>query len=277
MLSKVEIHGHRGARGLLPENTLSAFKEAVNFGVDAIELDVVISKDNQIVVSHEEWMNADFCLLPDGKEILTSDEKLYNLFNMSYNEIKMFDCGTKTNRHFPFQKSEKAYKPLLSEVIGFIEEFTKINNLKPVTYNIEIKSEIANEPTFQPRPDKIVDLVLHCLSKFSINERVIIQSFDSRILEIINKQNRHFRLGYLIENNNDFETNLSKLCFKPHYYNPEYILVTKELITYMHQKNIKVIPWTVNDSDVMKHLLKLGVDGIITDYPNIALEVLKCS
>lgn len=275
MSKKIEIHGHRGARGLLPENTLSAFTEAVRLGVDAIELDVVISKDNQVVVSHEEWMHELFCTQPNGLPIQPNTETQFNLYEMPYANIKLFDCGTKQNSHFPEQKTVKSYKPLLSEVIEHIEEYIKTNQQKPITYNIEIKSEVAHYDIFQPQPERLVELILNVLKPFQLNHRIMLQCFDINVLQILHQLTTNIPLGLLIENNNTPAFNLNLLGFKPHFYNPEFILVNKELIQQLHQQQINIIPWTVNDINDMEQLVKIGVDGIITDYPNRAIELLR--
>src|SRR5579871_4728236 len=94
---KFDVEGHRGARGLMPENTIPAFLLALDSGVTTLEMDLAITKDNRVVVSHEPWMSADYCLGPDGKEINTRDEKKYNIFRMTYEEVKQWDCGSKGN------------------------------------------------------------------------------------------------------------------------------------------------------------------------------------
>src|SRR5688500_14114641 len=98
----IHVQGHRGARGLHPENTLQGFVEAVKLGVDTLEMDVVISADKQCVVSHEAWMNEDFCTLPNGAPVEKGAAKNYNLYRMTYADIKKFDCG-KRNAEFPGQ------------------------------------------------------------------------------------------------------------------------------------------------------------------------------
>src|ERR1700757_4808979 len=123
----IEIHGHRGARGYYPENTITSFIEAIKLGVTAIELDVVISKDMQVVVSHEAWMNEAFCSRPDGMEVESNSRAKYNLFKMKYEEIVKFDCGNRGNTEFPLQQPMPEHKPLLSEVIDKVESYTKEN------------------------------------------------------------------------------------------------------------------------------------------------------
>src|ERR1035437_7559361 len=137
----IDIQGHRGARGLFPENTLTSFIEAVKLGVDTLEMDVVISLDWQVVVSHEAWMNEAFCNCPDGKEVEANSKDKYNLYKITYSEIATYDCGIRGNKEFPLQKKIAAHKPLLSEVITKIDAYTKENKLPAIKYNIEIKSE----------------------------------------------------------------------------------------------------------------------------------------
>ncbi|MBK7183953.1 MAG: hypothetical protein IPH89_14105 [Bacteroidetes bacterium] len=146
-----QVHGHRGFRGHFPENTLIAFKEAIKAGADYIELDVLITKDSQVVVSHEPWFNPKTCTSPDGKAItkrsrLPDGQAKNNLHQLTYSEIKKYDCGKRGNKKFPAQAKLSAYKPLLSEVIQELELFTKENNLPPIKYNIEIKKSFTWRP-----------------------------------------------------------------------------------------------------------------------------------
>src|SRR3954464_10968 len=85
---KFDVQGHRGARGLMPENTIPAFLLALDSGVTTLEMDLVITKDKQVIVSHDPWMNAAFCLDPSGREIKEKDEKKYNIFQMEYEQVK---------------------------------------------------------------------------------------------------------------------------------------------------------------------------------------------
>jgi glycerophosphoryl diester phosphodiesterase len=275
ILKQVQIHGHRGARGLFPENTITAFIEAVKLGVRTLEMDVVVSKDLKVVVSHEEWMNEAFCLQPNGNVIELNSKEKYNLYKMNYGEIASYDCGSKVNPEFPFQKNSPEHKPLLSDVINTVESYTKNNNLPEVTYNIEIKSELFGDHIFHPEPSVFVQLVLNELELHPINNRFILQSFDVRILQEIKKIKSDIVIGLLVENYDSLQTNLKRLGFIPNMYNPEFPLVTPELIKELHHKNIQIIPWTVNEITDMKNLITMGVDGIITDYPNRAIELIK--
>jgi glycerophosphoryl diester phosphodiesterase len=271
MSKKIEIHGHRGFRGYYPENTLTAFKEAVKIGVDAIELDVVISKDSQVIVSHEPWFNHKICTEPNGDRITLRNQ--HNLYKMNYEDIKKYDCGSKGNSEFPEQKKIAEYKPLLSETIEEIEKFCNENNLPKISYNIEIKSGKLGDKKWHPLPQKIVELVYNVIKEFNINERIMIQSFDLRSLQAIHKLDPTLKIGLLIANTGSVEHNINKLGFIPYMYNPSIKLTKEKTVKHAHQQGCKVMVWTVNSPDDMQRLIDYGVDGLITDFPDIALKL----
>jgi glycerophosphoryl diester phosphodiesterase len=270
---KTEIHGHRGYRGHFPENTLTAFKEAVLLGVDALELDVVISKDSQVVVSHEPWFNYKISTEPNGEKVRALHQ--HNLFRMNYEEIRKYDCGIRGNSEFPEQKPLAEYKPLLNEVIAVLEAFCIANDLPPVTYNIEIKSGKIGDGKWHPEPAVIARLVYEEIRAFNINERILVQSFDIRSLQAIHKLDPDLRIGLLIANTGSVDHNIRKLGFCPYMYNPSLKLTKEHTIRQAHDHGCKIMPWTINHAEDMKRLMDWGVDGIITDYPNIALKLRK--
>ena len=266
-----DLQGHRGARGLSPENTIQAFKKALDLGVNTLELDVVISKDNKVVVSHEPWLNEEVTLDAKGKNITKKDALAFNIYKNKYKKIKSYDVGSIGNPKFLEQKKEKAYKPLLSELITFAE--AKNDQIR---YNVEIKSTPKDEKNgFQPSVAEFSDLVIEQLKNAKLSlEKITVQSFDPRVLEYIHKTYPAFTLAFLTYKN-DFETNMKMLSFKPKIYSPYFILLNKEEVKRIQNKKMKVIPWTVNKKNDIVNLLKMGVDGIITDYPNIAIPLRK--
>jgi glycerophosphoryl diester phosphodiesterase len=266
----LDIQGHRGARGLYPENTVQGFIEAVKFGATTLELDVVISKDERVVVSHEPWPDPLYCYKQDGSSLGENSKEKYNFFGLKYDEILQFDCGVHGHPSFPLQKHVKEHKPLLSEVVLAVDAFVSKNNLTPVTYNVEVKSESPSDNLFHPEPPRFVELVLAQIHDMKISERIILQSFDARILQEAKKKDPSIRLGLLVEDQISFEDHIKALGFIPSYYNPEFILVTADLVRKVHEKNIKIIPWTVNEVSDMEKLIALNVDGLITDYPDKA-------
>ena len=265
-----DLQGHRGARGVRPENSIPAFILALDSGVTTVELDLAVTKDKQIVVSHEPWMSSSICLKPDGSEIPPKEEKSFNLYEMGYDEIKRFDCGLKGNEKFPEQVKIATPKPLLRDVIIAVEHHIKDYGLYEVDYNIEIKSSPSGDNKFHPTPEVFSDLVYNLIDQYLPLERVVIQSFDFRVLKYWHEKYPDIRLSALVESTKGVDANLRSLGFSPSVYSPHYKLLTKQAIDHLQRLKIRVIPWTVNEIDDMKRMLQWKVDGFITDYPDRA-------
>lgn len=270
--SHFEIIGHRGQAGNLPENSLAGFLGAVQLGVDAIELDVVVSANHKLVVSHEAYMAADYMLDPYGNRILREKEQSYNLYNMEYDLIKKFDSGLGRNIRFPRQKKLAACKPLLSDLIDSLENYITTNDLPKVKYYVEIKSEKEFYGKFQPYPQEFVALVLQLIEEKNFWDRLVLKSFDTKILEQLHLKRPDMPLSYLVFQGNP-EENLNLLSFQPTVYSPYYKILNKEDLALLHEKKLKVIPWTVNEPAAMRRMINLGVDGIISDYPQRLLAL----
>lgn len=270
-----DIEGHRGCRGLYPENTIVAFIEALNLRVNTLEMDVVVSKDNQLVVSHDPFVSDQICNTPSGQPVTAANQSTYRLYNLNYNEIRKFDCGSRGNAKFPDQKSIPAYKPLLSEVIDTVEKYIAEHHLPPVQYNIETKSTPDGDFVNHPAPDVFAKLLYNMIMQKGILSRTIVQSFDPRTLQAVKQIDNTVNTALLVFNADGLEKNLKRLNFKPTIYSPNYLLVNKKMIIQCHKLHIRIIPWTVNDIDKMQKLKKAGVDGLITDYPDRAIKVLR--
>lgn len=267
---QVDIQGHRGARGVLPENSLEAFVYALEQGVTTLELDVVVSKDGQLVVSHEPWMSATICQnVEEGNEP--------NIYKMTYAEVRSFDCGSRGNPRFPDQKKLTTYKPKLSEVFQIVESKRMDDGLPEVWYNIETKSTPEGDGVYHPVPQEFAQLLYNVVAANGMKDRVTIQSFDVRTLQAMKNIDANIPLVLLVSESEDtgLDAKLEELGFVPQAYSPEYTLVDEALVAAVHDKNMKLIPWTVNDSTEMLKLLTLGVDGIITDYPAMGIAVAK--
>ncbi|MFT6053146.1 MAG: glycerophosphoryl diester phosphodiesterase [Roseivirga sp.] len=266
----LDIQGHRGARGLMPENSIPAFMRALEEGVTTLELDVVITKDKQVLVSHDPYMLSGICSKPDGTAVSRDEVKDLNIYQMTFKEVQGYDCGSLGNRRFPEQQKMKTTKPLLSDLITQVEAYLFEKNLPKVGYNIEIKSVENEYELSQPLVGEFSELVLDVIIEKLENERFTIQSFDFNVLKHINITYPDVRLVALIENPRGVESNLSALGFVPEVYSPYFKLLKKKDIEFCHQQGMKVIPWTVNSLKEMQQLADDGVDGIITDYPNLA-------
>lgn len=275
MAQTFEIQGHRGSRGLMPENTIPAFKKAIDLGVQTLELDVVISKDHQVVVSHEPYFNPDISTMPDG-EFVTNETK-NNLYLLDYKEIKKYDVGSRGNKNFPEQQKMSVVKPLLKDMIHEAENYAKQKGVAPLKYNIEIKSEEKEYDKSQPQVADFSDLVYREIIKQLPPERVTLQSFDYNVLKHLHKQMaegkyKKISLSVLIEptDNNDIQHNLDLLGFTPEIWSPYFKQLTPERVKILHEKGIRIIPWTVNLREDMEKIKALGCDGLITDYPDRA-------
>jgi glycerophosphoryl diester phosphodiesterase len=266
---KLMLFGHQGARGMMPENTIPGMLTALDLGVNVLDMDVVVSKDEQVVLSHAPYFNHEISTQPNGKAITFKEEKNYNLFKMDYAEIRKFDVGTKFHKRFPGQAKIKAYKPLLGEVIDSVELYVKKKRLSKPTYAIETAFIRKGDGEFQPEPGVIIELIMAIVKDKKLTKRVIIQSFDIRTLQYLKEHYPKIKTTLMIDEKQDFEESVAKLGFKPDYYSPYYVLVGKGLVDRCHDAGVKIIPWTVNSPKDVQYLLNLGVDGIVTDYPNI--------
>lgn len=268
--AQIDIQGHRGARGLLPENSIPSFIKAIELGATTIEMDVFISKDKKVVVSHDGYMHHKFCLQPNGEKIAKDHQNSFNLFEMNYDSIKRFDCGKIGNPDFPEQERLSVFKPLLSEVIKIAEE----KSSGKIKYNIEIKSSPQMDGIYTPEIPEYVELVLNEISNFAIADRVTLQSFDLRTLEQIHKTSPQTEIALLVEGSNTIEEQLKKLSFKPEIISPHYKMLTQDSVKNYQKSGYKVIPWTVNDEKDLLRMIDWKVDGIITDFPDRLIDLL---
>lgn len=265
-----DLQGHRGARGLRPENTIHGFILAIDSGVTTVEMDLAVTRDRQIVVSHEPWMSAAICRQPDGAEIRERNEKEFNIFEMDYAQVRQFDCGSAGHSDFPEQVAISSSKPLLRDVIVAIEHHIKSYSLYEVDYNLEIKTSPSGDEKFHPSPEVFSDLVYNLIDQYLPLERVVIQSFDFRVLRYWHEKYPHIRLSALVNDAKSVDAHLADLGFEPSIYSPNFRLLSRQKVEYLRKKKIRVIPWTVNEISDMRRMLEFRVDGFITDYPNRA-------
>lgn len=266
----LDIQGHRGARGLLPENTIPAFLKAMEYGVTTLELDLAVTSDGQLVVSHEPWMNHSICIDSAGLSFTEEEERRFNIYQMTLRQVQNFDCGSKGNPRFPDQKPLNVFKPSLEEVFAAVQS-------KPqgaaINYNIEIKSSPERDNVYHPSPQVFSDMVYQFIDGRVDWKYITIQSFDFRVLQYFHETYPDVQLAALIENQQTPAQNISDLGFTPDIYSSWYQDLSAEDVAFLHEQNILVIPWTVNEPADMKMLIDWGVDGIITDYPDRAAQL----
>lgn len=275
--TEFEIQGHRGARGLAPENTIPAFLTALEIGVPTLEMDVVITKDEEVVVSHEPWFSRSICRLPDGRRIPYYQTRSHRIFAMTYEDVAAFDAGSLVHARFPDQKLESAPKPLLRDVIRTSNaRADELGRPRP-DFSIETKSRPSWEGRYHPDPSTFARLLIGVLEDEGVARRSIIQSFDVRTLREARRTAEHIRLSLLVIRRRAQRpaANLSRLGFTPDIYSPDQRAVDPPLVRRVHEQGMRLIPWTVNDLARMRELKAMGCDGLITDFPDRAMTLVE--
>jgi glycerophosphoryl diester phosphodiesterase len=287
---------HRGGKSLYPENTVPAMKNALKMNITTLEMDLAITKDKKVILSHDAFLSPELVTKPDGTYIPKDSGFYYKIYDMPYAKIQTFDIGLKKLDNYPDQKKIKAQKPLFSEVIDACEAYSRKLKRPLPFYNIETKTRPFSDHIFHPEPKEFVDLMMSIILKKGIQDRVIIQSFDPRTLEIIHKEYPKIMTALLVEKVDDKKLaqqqahfknipaekfrqypdhlngvsgDMKFLSFTPTIYSPDHTLVTSELVQECHALGMKVIPWTVNTKERLKELKDMGVDGVISDDPRI--------
>ncbi len=287
---------HRGGKSLYPENTIPAMKNALKMNVTTLEMDLAITKDKKVILSHDAFLSPELITKPDGTYIPKDSGFYYKIYEMPYAKIKTFDVGLKKLEGYPDQKKMKAQKPLFSDVIDASESYARELKRPLPFYNIETKTRPFSDNVFHPEPKEFVDLMMKIILEKKIQDRVIIQSFDPRTLEIIHKEYPKIMTALLVEKVDDKKLaqqqayfkniplekfklypdhlngvagDMKFLSFTPTIYSPNHTLVTPQLIQECHKLGMKVIPWTVNTKKRLQELKEMGIDGVISDDPRI--------
>jgi glycerophosphoryl diester phosphodiesterase len=253
----VQVHGHRGSRGTHPENTLSAFEEAVSSGADWVELDLVLSKDDVPVISHDATISVDLCLDARKKPL----SRVIPIKTQTVKQLKTYDCGSVPNPVFPEQKPVPGQTFVtLEEVLVWAKNFPE----KKVRFNIETKTS-ASQKQFEPNPRKFVDSIIRLLRKYHQIENSILQSFDFRTLTEARKMEPNLKLSALFDKPEPICKTTKDLGAV--IASPNLSLVTKDMVKECHSLGVEIHPWTLNQESEWKSAISMGVDGIITDYP----------
>lgn len=264
---------HRGGKSLYPENTVPAMKNALKMNVTTLEMDLAITKDKKVILSHDAFLSPELVTKPNGTYIPKDSGFYYKIYDMSYVKIQTFDVGLKKLNNYPDQKKMKVQKPLFSDVIDACEAYSRELKRPLPFYNIETKTRPFSDNIFHPEPKEFVNLMMKIIIDKGIQDRVIIQSFDPRTLEILHKEYPTIKTALLIEKVDDKKLaqqrayfpnvpvekfklypnhlngvagDMKFLSFTPTIYSPDHNLVTPELVKECHALGMKVIPWTVN-------------------------------
>lgn len=257
--TRVEVQGHRGARALRPENTLAAFRYALGLGVDVIELDVAVTKDERLVVVHDLFLNPDICLDPTGARI----SGRVPVRSLTLEALRGYDCGTLRNPRFPNQRPAPGEGiPTLEEVFGLLEGAA---GAEGVRLNIEAKS-VPSRPDLTFPPEEWADALTAALADPKRRGRVTVQSFDHRILRALKARLPEVVIAALVAKSLPDLAELAR-DLGAEIISPNLDWITGPVVQALHAAGVRVIPWTANTEEEWSRLLDLGVDGIITDDP----------
>jgi len=284
-----DIEAHRGGRALFPENTLVSFANALSMGVNTLELDIGVTRDGAIVVSHERGLNPDLARRPDGNYVAPPGIPFVQL---SLEEVRTYDVGQIRSgsayaAQFPDQRAVPGTKiPTLKELF----ELVRRSGDKNVRFNIETKID-PDHPEQSPDPARFVTLLLDLVRAEKFSDRVMVQSFDWRTLQLVQKLAPNIPTVYLtVQSGKSPTVSPDKATgwtagFDPAahglsiprtikdaggaIWSPYFGDVTPALIAESHALGLKVVVWTVNKEADMARLIEIGVDGIISDHPDL--------
>ena len=273
--SYIDLQAHRGGAGLMPENTISSMRHALELGVNTLEFDLQLSADGKVVVSHDNYFHPRYSMRPDSTLIQKEDPKEY-LYTMPYDSIAKYDVGLRFVDRWPDQKKVSEHKPLATDLIDFAENYVKEHGMSPVRYNIEIKSRTGKgEGKLWPDYKEFCDKCMELLLSKNLGDRLVVQTFDVRALEYVHEKWPQVKLSYLTEDETEIATILSQISFLPTWWSPNHEVVTPENVAYCHALGVKVVPWTVDEPDEMRRMADCGVEAIISNYPDRLIEVFR--
>ncbi len=290
----LDLQGHRGARGLLPENTLPAFERALEIGVTTLELDCGVTKDGVVVIAHDRTLNPDLTRGADGRWIASGPA----IAQLTYAELSRYDVGrvrpdSSYARRFPGQQSIDGTRvPRLVDLFALV----RARGNESVRFNIETKiSPLTPRETIEP--SAFAEALLRAVTAAKLDARVTIQSFDWRTLQAVQKLAPHIPTVYLTAEQGSPHTIFASGAspwtagfeLSAHggslartikaaggaVWSPDYRDLTLERLREAQQLGLKVVVWTVNSEPDMRRLIEWGVDGIISDYPDVLLRVAK--
>jgi glycerophosphoryl diester phosphodiesterase len=253
------VHGHRGARGRRPENTLPAFEYAIAQGVDALELDMAVTKDNVLVVSHDPILRPPVCKGPQPRAVI---------HELTLAQVREWDCGAVRNPAFPNQQ------PVPGTRVPTLDEVFDLAPRGSFAFNIETKS-FPDHPDYTPSPEEFAKLVLAKIRAHKLDNRIILQSFDWRTLIAMRKLAPEIRLSALTDKDQRDFAAIAKEAANAEIVSPEYHLVTPEKVAAAHAAGVQVVPWTANTPAVWDALIAAKVDAIISDDPAALIAYLK--
>lgn len=271
----INLQAHRGGAGLMPENTFTSMKNALDLGVNTLEMDLQITADGKVVVSHDNYFHYRCAIRPDGSWVQPGEPKEY-IHTMPYDSVVRYEVGLKPWEQWPEKALVSEHVPLVSELLDFTERYARELGRPLPGYNIEIKSaEGEGEGILWPGYQEFCDTCIPLLLSKKLGRRLIVQTFDVRSMEYIHGKWPGVSLAFLTKKDPDIEEILSRISFKPAWWSPNYAAVTPENVAYCHSLGIKVVPWTVDEPVDIRRMADSGVDAIISNYPDRLIAILR--
>jgi len=278
----LDLQGHRGARGLYPENTLEGFAAAVQLGLRSFEIDIAVTRDGVPVVHHDPHLNPDITRLPDGRWLPARGPLLRDL---TVAELQEYDVG-RIKPGTPYAARYATQRPHDGARIPTLEQVLRLD--PALRFNIELKL-MPDHPEWTVSAEEMADRVLHVIDEAAAADRVTVQSFDWRAPRHVRRVRPDIPRGWLTEAKtvraaplwHGGEAPATEMEAMPDAiaaegggtWTPYFTELTPDLLRRAHALGLKVIPWTVNDPDDMRRLVSWGVDGLITDWPDRALPI----
>ena len=274
----VDVQAHRGGMGLYPEESLEAMLNAIDLGVNTLEMDLCVTKDKKVVLSHDKYFSPRLATRPDGTPVLEGEPRAY-LWHMPYDSVALYDVGLRRSPDMPVQKPVATPKRLLTDVIAAVEAYTKEQHLAPMCYNIEIKCDPDYDGGIEgrdwPEYHEFTDIFMAVLDSLGLGDRLIIQTFDTRTLNYLNKAYPGHHLSYLVGGGcGTYEQFMGKLDFTPEWLSPAWQIMDKDMVTRAHADGMKIVTWTVDEKETMRQVIGMGVEAVISNYPDRLLEVV---
>ena len=266
---RIEVQGHRGARALRPENTLAGFAYALSVGVDTIELDLAVTRDDELVVNHELWVHPARCRGPGGAVL----EDWVPIRTLTLPEVQRYDCGSVQDTRFERQQSVPGERiPSLGQVFA-LRKGRASPAAKAVRLNVELKS-VPAKPELTPTPQRYAALVVDLVRKEGWTGRVNVQAFDHRLLAAVKALAPELPVAVLLSRSLPDLVAVARSA-RAEIVSPNHEWITSVEVKALHAAGLRVVPWTANDEGAWRRLVRLGVDGIITDDPGGLIAYLR--
>jgi len=257
----LDVQGHRGFRGRFPENTLPAFEAALELGVTTLELDLQVTHDRVLVVHHDQKLRSRFCSYDDGGKVPGQP-----ISELNFEELSGIDCGNRVDPEFPLQQRVPGTRiPRLEQVLELARDADY-----PVRLNIEIKLQKAKHGI---PVDEFAQLLVALVQDHGVAQRTTVQSFDVAALQTVRHLNSEITCAMLVKSRSNYDALLEQSGAT--ILSPKFGGLHREDVERFQARDIRVIPWTVNRPADIRRMIEWGVDGIISDYPDRVLEILR--